>query len=107
MTDVSMVLVTAPDPDTAAGLARGLVEGGLAACVNVVPNVRSFYVWEGALEEATECQLLIKTRTALFEELVAWMTEHHPYDTPEVLALPIDDGSPAYLGWVRAQTKDG
>ncbi|RLB54062.1 MAG: divalent-cation tolerance protein CutA [Deltaproteobacteria bacterium] len=105
MTDLSLVLVTAPNDDVAARLARGLVEGGLAACVNVVPGVRSFYVWKGALEEETEVQLLIKTRRERFDELAAWIGEHHPYEVPEILAVPIENGSPAYLTWVREQTK--
>ncbi len=105
MTDLSLVLVTAPDDDVAARLARGLVEGGLAACVNVVPGVRSFYVWKGTVEEETEVQLLIKTRSERFDELAAWVREHHPYEVPEILAVPIENGSPPYLTWVREQTK--
>lgn len=99
-----LVLCTAPDEEVAATLARGLVEAGLAACVNVIPGVRSFYVWEGALEEAAEVQLLIKSRRARYAALESWLQENHPYDVPEVVALPIERGSDAYLAWLREQT---
>lgn len=102
-----LVLVTAPEGETAERLARGLVEARLAACVNVVPGLRSFYRWEGKIADDAEVQLLIKTREGRFDALVAWVQEHHPYDVPEVIALPIERGAAPYLAWLRAETGDG
>lgn len=101
-----LVLCTAPTEDVGATLARGLVEARLAACVNLVPGVRSFYRWKGAIEDDAEVQLLIKTSPARFDALRAWIEEAHPYEVPEVVALPIEEGSPAYLGWLEAQVAD-
>lgn len=99
-----LVLCTAPDADVGATLGRGLVEAKLAACVNVVPGLRSIYAWEGAVQDDSEVQLLIKTRRARFEALRDWLREHHPYDVPEILALPIVGGNEDYLAWIEAQT---
>ena len=100
-----LILCTAPGAgDTAAELARGLVEARLAACVNVVPGIRSFYRWQGSLQDDAEMQLLIKTRRSRFAAIEAWLAENHPYDVPEVLALRIEQGSPAYLQWLADQT---
>jgi len=104
MTEPLLVLCTAPNPDVAAELARGLVEGGLAACVNIVGAVRSIYAWEGAIHDDAEVQLLIKSRRARYAALEAWLIDNHPYDVPEVLAVPIAGGSSAYLAWLNAQT---
>lgn len=100
-----LVLCTAPSAEVAAELARGLVQAGLCACVNVLPGVRSFYVWQGELCDDAEVQLFIKTRAARFDEVAAWLAEHHPYDEPEVIAVPIEAGSPGYLAWLRGQTQ--
>ncbi len=103
---LSLVLVNAP-PGAAAGIARALVERHLAACVNVIPGIKSFYFWDGALQEDSESTLLIKTRTSLVPELTAAIRALHSYSVPEVLALPIDDklGNLEYLAWVRAETR--
>jgi len=93
-----------PDAERATSLARALVDEGLAACVNVVPGVRSIYRWEGKVEEADEVLCLIKTRAAIFDRLRRRVAELHPYDVPEILSFAVDDGSPAYLDWVRAAT---
>lgn len=100
-----LVLCTAPDPDVAATLARGLVEAKLAACVNVVPGLRSFYVWKGDVHDEPEVQLLIKTRRARFEALSEWLADNHPYEVPEIIALPIEAGAKSYLGWLEEQTR--
>ena len=101
-----VVLVNAP-PDAAKVIARALVEKKLAACVNVVPKVASYYVWDGALQEDEESTLLVKTRVAMVPELTAAVKAMHPYTVPEVVALSIDGsvGNPDYLAWVRAETK--
>lgn len=99
-----LILCTAPSDEVAATLARGIVEQKLAACVNVLPGVRSFYVWKGQLEDEPEVQLLIKTRRARYEALERWILENHPYDVPEVIALPIERGSRSYLTWLGEQT---
>ena len=93
-----------PDRDGATALARALVEEGLAACVNLVPGVRSIYRWEGKLQEDEEVLCLIKTRPAVFDRARARILALHPYEVPEILAFAVDDGSPAYLDWLRKST---
>lgn len=100
-----VVLVNAP-PDHAAPIARALVERRLAACVTVAP-VTSHYRWEGALHEDAESTLVIKTRSARVAEITAAVRALHPYDVPEVIALPLlARGNPDYLAWVRAEASD-
>ena len=101
---VRVVLVTAPDPEQGAALARRLVEERLAACVNVVPGVRSIYRWEGEVQEDSEVLLVIKTREDRSEALAARVKEIHPYDLPEVVVLPVVGGSEGYLDWVRQES---
>lgn len=102
-----LVLVTAPaEGDVAERLARGLVEARLAACVNVIPGLRSFYRWHGAIAADAEVQLLIKTREGRFDALVAWVQAEHPYDVPEIVALSIERGAAPYLAWLREETRD-
>jgi periplasmic divalent cation tolerance protein len=96
-----LVLVTAPDEAVAGRLARGLVEAGLAACVNRVPGVRSTYVWKGEVEEAGEVLLLVKTDREALEGLAAYLAEHHPYETPECVTLAPAEVERAYLAWWR------
>jgi periplasmic divalent cation tolerance protein len=100
MTDCVVVLVTAPDADTAARIARALVEEKLAACGNVLPQVRSIYRWQGKVEDAGEALLLLKTGRARFKELVERVRQLHPYEVPEVIALPIEAGYDVYLDWI-------
>ena len=102
--DVRVVLCTAPDTACAERLARALVEERLAACVNVVPGVRSFYRWEGAVQEDGELLLVAKTRADRGAALAARLKELHPYDLPEVLELPAVGGSEPYLDWVRTES---
>ncbi len=99
-----VVLCTVPDAETAERLANGLVEERLAACVNAITGVKSFYRWEGNLETEAEVQLVIKTRRARFDALADWIHENHPYDVPEIIALPADQASESYLAWVVAET---
>lgn len=102
--ELRVVLATAPDADTGAALARVLVEERLAACVNLLPGVRSIYRWEGQVEDASEVLLLIKTRADRCEALASRVRELHPYDVPEVLELPAVGGSDPYLEWVRTES---
>lgn len=102
MTDLVVVYVTAPDLDVATRLGRALVEEELAACCNLVPGVRSIYRWQGAVQEDGEVLLVIKTRAARLEALTARVVALHPYDLPEVIALPVTAGHLPYLAWVRA-----
>jgi periplasmic divalent cation tolerance protein len=106
MADAMELHVTMPDAEQAASLARVLVEEGLAACVNVVPGVRSVYVWEGRIQEDEEVLCLVKTRPAVFERARARILALHPYEVPEILAFAVDDGSPTYLDWLRRATGD-
>jgi periplasmic divalent cation tolerance protein len=96
-----VVLVTAPSPDVGAALGRALVDERLAACVNVIPGLTSIYRWQGQREEASECLLLIKTDDTRYAELERRVLELHPYMVPEVLALPVERGAPAYMEWLR------
>ena len=98
--EFAVVLTTFPAEGDVDGLARTLVDERLAACVSVLPPMRSTYRWKGNVESAAECQLLIKTKAAQVAALEARLKELHPYEVPEFLVLAIDGGSPAYLSWL-------
>lgn len=98
------VYLTFPDMDTAAHVARALVDARLAACVNILPGVRSLYRWEGEVQDEGEVVALAKTRAALVDALAARVRELHPYDTPCVVAFPIAGGDAGFLAWVREAT---
>ena len=100
-----LILVNVPDEHTAHVIARSVVDQRLAACVNVLPAVRSVYRWQGAIEEATEVTMLFKTVDERYPELEAAIKTLHPYEVPEIIALPIVAGLPAYLGWIDEETK--
>ena len=103
--DPILVMVAAPDQRTGMKVARALVDAGLAACVNLSPNVLSVYRWEGEIHEESEVILLIKTCSNLFEEkLIPLVQELHPYDLPEIIALPILAGEKNYLEWMMKET---
>ena len=102
---VVVVLLTAPDPETAQRIAQALVEERLAACVNVLPGVRSIYRWQGAVEQASEVLLIAKTQADRSDALAARVRALHPYELPEVVVLPVSGGSEAYLGWVVAESR--
>lgn len=86
-------------------LAKTLVEESLAACVNIVPGLKSCYQWKGELNCDQECMLIIKTEKAQFEELEKLILTSHPYELPELIAVPINAGNKAYLDWISANTK--
>jgi periplasmic divalent cation tolerance protein len=100
MTEVLAVLCTCPDSETARRLASGLVEQRLAACVNILPQIRSIYRWGDELHDDQEVLMLVKTTPLAYLELESWLLEHHPYEVPEVLALPVQAGSRDYIDWV-------
>ncbi len=95
-----VVFCTCPDPESAEALARRLVEAGQAACVNIVPGLRSIYRWQGRLESETEQLLIIKTRAEAYPKLEKTIRDHHPYQVPEVLSVPVDAGLAAYFAWL-------
>jgi periplasmic divalent cation tolerance protein len=99
-----VVLVTAGSAENAGVLARTLVEERLAACVNVVPGVRSVYRWQGQVVDEGEWLLVAKARRSSFAALEARVRELHTYDTPEVIALDVALGSVTYLDWIRRET---
>jgi periplasmic divalent cation tolerance protein len=104
MTDKIVVVSTCGSAGEAERIARGLVDKRVAACVNVLPGMRSIYRWEGAVEDAGEWLLLIKTTRARFAELRAELERLHSYEVPEVIALPVVEGSEKYLGWIDSET---
>jgi len=103
MTDLILVLTTAPD-DEAEALARTLVEERLAACVNVHAPMTSLYWWKGKIERDAERQIVIKTTRDRLEALTARLFELHSYELPELLVVPVVGGSEAYVDWVKAST---
>jgi len=103
MTDKIVVLTNCGSADEAERIARSLVEKRLAACVNVMPAVRSFYRWKGVIEDEQESLLVIKSSRALFDELRAEIEKLHSYEVPEVIAVPIVDGSEGYLEWLERE----
>ena len=104
-TQALLVIANCPDEACANRIALAVVEAGLAACVNLLPRVQSVYRWQGAIESASEVPLLIKTTAGRYAELEAAIRELHPYDVPEIIALPIAQGLPAYLQWLAAETR--
>jgi periplasmic divalent cation tolerance protein len=105
MTDKIVVLSTCETQEEAAALARHLVELQLAACVNIVGNIRSVYRWKDAIEDAAEWLLVIKSRRDLFAALQSEIGKKHSYEVPEVLALQVIDGSASYLSWLDRELK--
>ena len=105
MTDGIVVLSACATAEEAERIARVLLEKRLAACVNVLPGARSLYHWRGAIEESAEWLLVIKSRGELFAELRGEIERLHSYEVPEVLALTVVDGAPAYLDWMGHELK--
>jgi periplasmic divalent cation tolerance protein len=105
MNEILLVLTNVPDNETAIRISRELIEQRVAACVNILPGVLSVYRWQGAIEETHEVSLLIKTTQDAYPKLEAALKTMHPYEVPEILALPIFAGFPTYLDWVAAETQ--
>lgn len=99
-----IILCTCPDRTTAERIAETVVSERLAACVNIAPGLTSIYRWEGQVQREAELLLLIKTRQAVYPQLEARIRELHPYQVPELIALPIQTGSAAYLNWITDNT---
>src|SRR5215510_11074292 len=96
-TDALVVLTTLENQEDGERLATLLIEGEIAACVQILPPMISIYRWQGAVERASEVLLLIKTTRAAYQRLETVIKENHPYQTPEIIALPIEAGSAEYL----------
>jgi periplasmic divalent cation tolerance protein len=105
MDEVLIVSTNVPNSAIADSMARHLVEHRLAACVNCLAGVKSIYQWQGQIEEADEISLVIKTTRARYTELEAAIKSMHPYQVPEIIALPIALGLPPYLDWIVKETK--
>ncbi|MBS3799534.1 MAG: divalent-cation tolerance protein CutA [Thioalkalivibrio sp.] len=99
-----LVMTTVDDPGTADTLAGTMVEQGLAACVHILPPGRSVYAWKGNIEIDSEVTLLIKTSVARVDELQKRLADSHPYETPEIIAVPVERGLPDYLDWITQCT---
>jgi len=98
-----MVMTTAPDREEAESLADGILNNRLAACVQMA-DIRSFFLWEGAMQKESEVALYIKTTEARYSDLEAYIQEYHPYDVPEIIRLPVTGGLPGYLNWLDSTT---
>ena len=103
--DVLLVLTNLPGREAALALARTLIERKLAACVNVLGECTSVYRWQGAVETAAEIPVLIKTTTSRYAALQTAIRELHPYELPEIVAVPLAHGLPEYLRWVAVETQ--
>ncbi|HYA46377.1 MAG TPA: divalent-cation tolerance protein CutA [Burkholderiales bacterium] len=103
--DAYLVITNLPDRDSAVKLAQALIEKHVAACVNILSPCRSVYRWKGKTEDAEEFPMLIKTTRARYTELEAAIRAGHPYELPEIIAVPLSGGLPAYLEWVDAETR--
>jgi periplasmic divalent cation tolerance protein len=100
-----IVLVTAPSSNEADLLGRKIIELRLAACVNLIPGVRSLFRWDGKVTEETECLMIFKSTKDCYADLERMIRQEHSYSVPEVIALPIIDGSASYLQWIRSETQ--
>jgi periplasmic divalent cation tolerance protein len=103
--DTLLIFCTCPDRSSADKIATSLVERGLAACVNLTPPVTSIYTWQGKVETAEEIQLIIKSSRSAYSRLEQCVLSLHPYELPEIIAVPIERGLTGYLNWVEQCTK--
>lgn len=97
-----LILNTCPDQATAEKLAKQLLTEKLAACANILPNLSSIYQWQGNIETANECLLMIKTAKTQYQDIEDWIRANHPYELPEIIAVSIEHGLPEYLEWINA-----
>ncbi|MDR3430117.1 MULTISPECIES: divalent-cation tolerance protein CutA [Silvimonas] len=104
MNKAVVVLCNCPDQRVAEMLADGIITARLAACVNLLPQIQSVYRWEERIETTAEVPLLIKTTSDRYPALQSWLAEHHPYDVPEIIALPAQAVHPLYMAWLVTET---
>lgn len=102
-----LVYTTCPSMEVAEALAGLAVDCGLAACANILPSMRSIYVWQGVRHTDDEVVMLLKTVQACVPKLIVTLEEAHPYDTPAILVLPTEGGSRSFIAWIEAQTSAG
>ncbi|XP_051552512.1 protein CutA homolog isoform X2 [Myxocyprinus asiaticus] len=102
----SVLLINCPTEQIARDIGRGIMEKRLAACVNIFPRTATMYYWKGEIRDASEILMLVRTRTSLIQRLVAYVKAVHPYDVPEIISFPIDDGSLHYLKWMEDALPD-
>jgi periplasmic divalent cation tolerance protein len=102
--DEIVVFITASNEDEAVRIAKALVGARLAGCVNIIKNIRSIYIWQGKVEDETEVLMIVKTQKPFFDLLMKKVKELHSYTVPEIIALPIVEGSEDYLKWLREVT---
>ncbi len=100
-----LVFITASNKAEAANIARGLLKNKLAACVNIVEKIDSFFWWKGRIDQAAECLLLVKTRKAKLPRIIKLVKSLHSYEVPEIIALPIIAGEKRYLNWINASLR--
>ncbi len=102
--DEIAVLITASNEDEAVKIAKAILEDKLAGCINIVRDIRSIYIWQGKIEDEKEVLMIVKTRKPLFNDLTEKVKKLHSYTVPEIIALPITDGSEDYLKWLKEVT---
>ncbi len=102
---IKLLISTVGDLEAAERIARTMVEEGKVACVNIVPGIRSFYRWNGELQDDAECLLLLKTQADRSQEAISTLVDLHPYDLPEVIALDVTEGHQDYLDWLIEMTR--
>lgn len=103
-TEASVILCSCPNPEIAQQLARELVTQGWSACVQILPTVTSIYTWQGKVCQENETLLVIKTATASITTISQWLEAEHPYEVPEVIAIPVTAGSPTYINWLLSNS---
>ena len=100
MDEITDVFITAEDPEWLADFTKRLVGDGLAACGNIIPEVRSIYTWEGKVEDGSEALVVLHTRKGLLQQIIERTNQEHPDDTPQILAVPVNEANPGYREWL-------
>jgi len=100
------IYATFPSPESAEAVGGSLVEGRLAACVNIIPGMTAIYMWQGQRHRDAETVMIIKTRSALAGDVIAAVRTQHPYSNPALVVLPVEGGSRDFLRWIAAQTQE-
>jgi len=103
--DTLLVQTTCPDLESARGMARALLDLRLAGCINLINNIESHYRWEGETKQGEEVLMLIKTPADRYPALQQWVAENHPYELPEIIAVDVTTGLPAYLKWINESAR--